>query len=366
VPAEHAQEAIVHGESDTLEPAEYAAYIDSLIEADPPQENGQVQGIAPPLGPRQGVIKTGGQLAALLAQAPAAVVRLAEAGLTPATRKAHRRLLQMIRGMPTPFRSMPTSTAIIEFLDRERIARGWKQATRLKYMASLTGALGALPLYIRNAEPVLLSRCPVWRSAMLRAAALTRATLPNQPLPATREQVNEAIRLEPHLPIRVLLVLTWAAAARVGDLQKLHVSNLKLPDLENETTSGVVITYTTTKTSKSTGVRTITTGPLSPSHMALVRRWIATRNSWIFPQGPQLQQQAKEALRRVHPRLECRSLRRGALQTMALNGVSAITLQEFSGHTTERSLRIYLGWGSKLSAVVNQTTAAGAALNVSA
>jgi hypothetical protein len=51
---------------------------------------------------------------------------------------------------------------------------------------------------------------------------------------------------------------------------------------------------------------------------------------------------------------------------MALNGVSAITLQEFSGHTTERSLRIYLGWGSKLSAVVNKTTAAGAALNVSA
>jgi hypothetical protein len=53
------------------------------------------------------------------------------------------------------------------------------------------------------------------------------------------------------------------------------------------------------------------------------------------------------ALRLGHMELEQRSLRRGALQTMADKGVSEEVMLQFSGHTTVAMLRRYLDWGRK-------------------
>jgi hypothetical protein len=54
----------------------------------------------------------------------------------------------------------------------------------------------------------------------------------------------------------------------------------------------------------------------------------------------------KIALRRSHPELEQRSLRRGALQTLACApGITDELLMEFSGHTRVATLRRYLNWG---------------------
>jgi hypothetical protein len=51
-----------------------------------------------------------------------------------------------------------------------------------------------------------------------------------------------------------------------------------------------------------------------------------------------------QALRRVHPKLEQRSMRRGALTSIARCGATEQELMLFSGHTQIRTLRRYLGW----------------------
>jgi hypothetical protein len=98
--------------------------------------------------------------------------------------------------------------------------------------------------------------------------------------------------------------------------------------------------------------------------MALVRQWLEQRATsvWVFPTPDALGPQVRQALRAVDPALEQRSLRRGALLTMAAAGVSEAVLLEFSGHTTGRMLRRYLGFGASLAATGMQTLAAAALL----
>jgi hypothetical protein len=60
------------------------------------------------------------------------------------------------------------------------------------------------------------------------------------------------------------------------------------------------------------------------------------------------QQRMRLALRSANPELNTRAIRRGALQTMAMNGVPTKTLMTFSGHTNEETLKRYLNYGKDL------------------
>ena len=60
--------------------------------------------------------------------------------------------------------------------------------------------------------------------------------------------------------------------------------------------------------------------------------------------------------------MEARSVRRGSLQTMALAGVPLETLILYSGHTNEKTLLRYLGWGHAAGARQRQMADAGAVL----
>jgi hypothetical protein len=53
----------------------------------------------------------------------------------------------------------------------------------------------------------------------------------------------------------------------------------------------------------------------------------------------------RAALHLLNPMYELRSPRRGALTAMAERGATADTLMSFSGHTNQRMLLRYLGWG---------------------
>ncbi len=53
-----------------------------------------------------------------------------------------------------------------------------------------------------------------------------------------------------------------------------------------------------------------------------------------------------KALRRTNSKLENRSIRRGALQTLTAAGATDQELMLFSGHTTVQMLNRYLLWGS--------------------
>jgi hypothetical protein len=84
----------------------------------------------------------------------------------------------------------------------------------------------------------------------------------------------------------------------------------------------------------------------------------------LFPATTTTHQAVLLALRARNPLLEVRSLRRGALQSLALTTPEELLLN-FSGHTNVRTLRRYLGWGRVVGRVAQETTAAATALQPS-
>ena len=81
----------------------------------------------------------------------------------------------------------------------------------------------------------------------------------------------------------------------------------------------------------------------------------------MFPQSMQGSDLCK-ALRTINPKYEQRSIRRGALQTMASHGTDEETLMRFSGHTQVGTLRRYLNWNTINSKVQADMEKAAASL----
>jgi integrase len=299
---------------------------------------------------------TGEGLLRLLQLPEPPLPRLVDSGAAAETRRTHRRMLATLLRMGDVYKAMSAPVAIVEWLDHLRKTKKWAARTMLKYMASTSGALSSLPLYRRGAVPFMLNHCPEWRAALLGAAKLVRKTLPKAPLGATRAQVVQAIQQEISLPVKAALILAWVCAARTSDIWRLQKRHVTI-----NSNGSISLTYLETKTAKATGPRSLTTAPLPTAWLEIFRRWYDQRNAWLFPEKG-LNVETRTALRRVDPRLECRSLRRGALSAMAEAGVPSSVLLEYSGHTSERMLRVYLGWGRLLRSVTKTTAEAGAAL----
>jgi hypothetical protein len=68
------------------------------------------------------------------------------------------------------------------------------------------------------------------------------------------------------------------------------------------------------------------------------------------------------AVRRAEPSLNMRAVRRGALQCLAINGTDIETLLQFSGHSSERTLKRYLDWGRLFGSGAERGAAAAQAL----
>ncbi len=308
-------------------------------------------GTTPPTAPTTGL-----GLVQLLQLPAAPVGHLAEAGLQKETRAAHRRALTLLAAMSTRFQAMPLGLALTEWMDLQRKEKSWCWSTMMKYLASSAGALSSLPLYRATMVQVQLSRDPFWRAALQSVAARARCDLPRQPTAATKTEILAAIRAEPDLQVRVMIALTWMLAGRVSDVQKLQKANVQVQD-----DGSVAVVYTQTNTSRATGVREVTTASWPPEWLQLLERWLASRHYWVFCSGT-ISEKVKIALRRINVKLECRSLRRGALTAMALAGVPTSTLRVYSGHTSERMLLVYLGWGQHHKETTTRTVTAGEAL----
>ena len=85
--------------------------------------------------------------------------------------------------------------------------------------------------------------------------------------------------------------------------------------------------------------------PLSLPLSDLLLSWVSSStHELLFPTGPTLLDLISATLKSVHPELQLRSLRRGALSTMALNGATAEELLHYSRHRNVQTLQRYLGW----------------------
>jgi hypothetical protein len=184
--------------------------------------------------------------------------------------------------------------------------------------------------------------------ALKAATREANAFKSNPPLPCTLEHIRTAIR-NAQGRVREQIILTWLTAGRVGDVLQLkrECVNLKAAALS------VMFRRGKCASDKPYTVHTACPPDWRQFIEPLLTRAKPGQFLWHAdsPKARSLMgRDVAAALKTAEPRLEQRSIRRGALQKMAADpSVTEDTLMAFSGHRRAETLRGYLDWGSKCS-----------------
>jgi hypothetical protein len=210
----------------------------------------------------------------------------------------------------------------VRLLWRQKLERHWRWSTLQRNMAALAGACAVLPLYARNAAPILLSRYPEW-SAATRAAKYRAVTeAPTQATPASTEEALRAVNiaiLNNDRTTAEIIAMTWATAARVG-----CTTQLKGEDLGAVTPAQdrALVTFRRGKgvmMRKQAYTVAINMGQFAEVLRRVFARALLRPTDFLWPSVSQAERtklgvSVRVMLRLVDPRLEQRSLRRGALR----------------------------------------------------
>ena len=268
-------------------------------------------------------------------------------------RRAIRHLLNDHASADIRILNAPLIPAILELVSRRRHSKKWSWTTTLRTLAEIAGALRNLP--ISQGIPSLeLSNDQQWAAAIRGVAGRAKAERPRVPRPISAEQVQQALQAEPKRHIRLLLATTWLCCGRTGDCRQLHSEDLAL----NGDT--LTVTFRRGKTIEKRGPFSLhTTFPAGWRNLLEIPDGDVT---WAAQLAKASVQDVLKAVRRVAADLENRSIRRGALQTLASAGVSEELLMLFSGHTSIDTLRRYLAWGAVGAAKKAAMSSAASAL----
>jgi integrase len=261
---------------------------------------------------------------------PPHIPLLAWEAIVPFTRSLHRIWLVHLKDCP---KDLPLTLSILEMIRVRGMTKTWQWSTILKYMLTIDAALKALPMYsLEDRPPIILTQCPIWKAALKSVRYRANTTPTREPTPATAADIERTCELETDSTIRLFIRLTWLLAARVGDTRSLRRENISSG--KNGTTS---ITFMEGKGSHFRGPYTvhINLPKETQEHLDAHIQALAPRGH-LFKK-PHLRA-TLIALRRANGALEAKSLRRGALQTMAKAGIKEDTLKEFSGHTNNTTL----------------------------
>jgi hypothetical protein len=171
---------------------------------------------------------------------------------------------------------------------------------------------------------------------------------------AAFERMMDKLILNKESGAAFLLLGGWSHAARVGNVATLMEKNFEDADLES-------ITWSKAKTTARIGK--YTTASSYGKYTQFLQDHMKDKKPTELLCSTYDLDKLRIALKVEDSSHDLRSLRRGALQTLAKSGTDVPTLLHFSGHTSEKSLMRYLGWGAKFSkGIQNAKGAAKAAL----
>jgi len=282
---------------------------------------------------------------------------LADKGLHPATREAHMRALRALTRLPFRCRNWPFVTWALELLERERRhgnkGKGKTWTTTNTWLGHIAGALARLPMYTRGRmNPISISLDPEWRDGATMIARLARQHA-NTGLPAiTAEEVWRAIEKTEDPKIKAALLINWLCMARMGDTLQLQTEGVTVT-MEPQKPPHLLVYYCEGKVIGRGRVDPYHISTTMPEHWAMwLKTYMSTvKTKHLFHMSTLAERERyigiiREHLRKIHPRLDCRSVRRGALQTFAaLPGVTLQHVLHFSKHTDLPMLRRYLKYG---------------------
>lgn len=288
---------------------------------------------------------------------------LASRALAISTVKAHKRMLRFLKGIPEKYWELNIDRAMEQYFLEMKSLKKWLPTTLVVKMATAHGALRLLPLYAEGELPVMMKESVTWMQAMKAAAKMAKQQPPKQPTAATWAEVKEALDKEPILSVRMAVLTTWLACGRGGDVLLLKPADVEMTEKETPKgkVEGMAISFWKGKTVKTRGSYTVFTQRPPEQHLETFLSYQKgmKEEGYLFKgvKGSQI----KDALRRANPKLEQRSLRRGAIQTLAQTGLTDEELLHYSGHTNVSMLRRYLNFG-KLSGEGAKLSAQAAAL----
>jgi hypothetical protein len=263
-------------------------------------------------------------------------------------------------GMPEALKELPLPTAALLTLEHQRTQHKWSPTTWDRLLGSTLGALAHATLYTNSPVDLAVTHTATWKDALRQARQEANAATTRAAVPATPGLVERCVSSVPS-PVAEQVALAWLTAGRVGCILQLKGENVTLDG------SKLTVQFRRGKGVKARGPYTVHTEcPTAwlPKLQALLQR---PKDQWLWPQPtPAARTAASRALtaslRGIHPTLEQRSLRRGALQAMASAGVEEPTLLQYSGHTNVAMLRRYLDWGRKGEGLAVAARAAAAHL----
>jgi integrase len=281
--------------------------------------------------------------------------------LQPETHKKHKELLYLTQNLSTS-----EKLAWLEHRKKnpQRGSQPLRWTTVRTLMGSMIGAYRNAHLHNAQVQPQNLLEDREFQLASRYITRMANTEQPSFPTPATFRQIATACRklsLGGSIGVKAscLLAISWVTAARMGDALLIRAEHITM--LPN---NSLMIKFTDGKAVKLRGTPfhvTTTMGPLTKHITAGLPK---KSEQYLFEplwRSPTMEA-AKAAMKSVNSTLEARSIRRGALQTMALAGVSDTTLLEFSQHRDTKMLHRYLNWGSTRVQTALDTSTASLAL----
>ena len=341
-----------------MDPSSQSPEIASLYRAYVDPKNGLAPGSLQRLSGEQ---TTASQLLTYLVQTEVKNIKPAyRHHLAQSTIKQQQRTLRWLMKCLAPSDDTLDS-AIPLAVGRLAAARAWAPTTWHTKLLNIQGALMAIFIYRPNQVSISMARCPRWTSSLRTVAHLKPLYRPAQPLAITVEQVQQAIAAEPNMTVKAALEFAWLAAARGGDIRQLLATDIHVTKDATSSKETLAITIRRGKTAKK---EQYTIGIPLPSKATM--DFVNERKkegSWAFPglTGDSI----RNALRRVNPKLEQRSLRRGRLQHLSIReNWKDDQLLELSRHASVAMLRRYLDMGV-VSATTRETAVRAGPSNVS-
>lgn len=270
--------------------------------------------------------------------------------LSPQTRAAHIRWLQLLKAMPRDLLRAPVGHAIVELVLRMAGSRNWVWSTVAGAFATIVSAVKRLEFYTNETKGFDLSSDGILAAAMQRAQSNARTD--------PRKMISDAMTLQqmeqlsgtagsddvvrmPNPRVALLLQTAWAFAGRIGDIRQILPGDVRIGAAHE---AGFVTTVTL-RAGKCVGIH----GPqtLHAVIPTAVAKNLQNLIRELKPDEPLFTKNDQARLSRATRTLglTLRSVRRGALTLLANSGVSEADLLLLSQHRSVDTLLRYLNWG---------------------
>lgn len=243
---------------------------------------------------------------------------------------------------------LPLVTLLLHFLDTRAVnARTyWLPQTYFRELTLLEGAMKNLGRFLANNADISIQ---LTASAQWRAAkkAWSKMALQHQPIhqsAATFADIKAALNETADTQIRAFLMLLWLLCARKGDIAKLQLKAVSI-EPSGRINAGI-------RQGKGVAARKglyQLTSHCPPEWMQELQDFLVAPRppgaKYLFRKALGENSDINNALRTANASLSTRSVRRGAIQTMAMDPrVDEATLMKLSGHKRVETLHRYLDW----------------------